>query len=105
MKFILIFLFIITIKTVINANNCSTSYCRDGWRPVGRFCIKFNKAVKYFSEANESCKNYAGFNSKLFSKSTFLDSELKILVNEINEEYPHKKSHVFWVIKIFFMNN
>jgi hypothetical protein len=86
-----------TVLTVLNASNCSNSFCKDDWRPVGRFCIKFNEPVRYFSEANEICKNYAGLSSNLFGKSTFLDSELRILVNEINQEYPTKKSHVFWV--------
>lgn len=93
------FIFIISSCLLVSSKkNCSKSFCRDDWRSVGRFCLKFDRPVKYFSEANELCKSYAGLNSNLFSKSLLIDTELQDLVNIIHDVYPTKRSHTFWVI-------
>ena len=94
---LLFFILTVSLQLIFGSEeNCTENLCKENWLSVGRYCIKFNKAVKYFSDAHNLCKSF-GLNSNIFSKSSFVESELQILIKEINKQYPNKPSHSFWV--------
>jgi hypothetical protein len=97
MIFHAIVLFLIIIQQsiiVLSLKNCPNEPCKEGWQPIGRYCLKFFKPVSFFSEADDTCKTDG---SNILSKSSLIDSELIDLKKEINKRYSIMERHSFWV--------